>query len=149
FEEGCAVILKEVVANAGPGGSRLGPAGFDLTDLPPCLLAPQAVKDWQDIRALAEKTLGGDRPDQADSALAAALYRLDHLPRAHKILLSLTADKTKTLPSDLFFLALTQARLGEKDRARESLALGVRRMEERPNAERLGRSDAWEQHTWR
>jgi hypothetical protein len=98
-----------------------------------CLLSAQAVRDPAKLATLAP---GIDFDDftntQADKAhmWEAAYYRAGQFERAAAGLARMLPPEKASDPADWFFLAMAQHRLGQKDRAKTSLAKGLERMEE-------------------
>jgi WD40 repeat protein/serine/threonine protein kinase len=113
-------LCRTVVAQART--TKDGDAARFVAEL--CTLGPDAVSDWKNVVALAERALAGARPDARHGALTtlgAVLYRAGRYPEALARLQEASRQPGEDVRARLF-LALAHHRAGHASEARTWLA---------------------------
>ena len=115
----------------------IGPSSRELRSWT-CVLAPDAVVDFQRVIQLAESAVS-EQPKDASSlrTLGAALFRVGRSEQAEKRLRDALVVQDD-MPSAWLFLAMTQARQGKPDSARDSFSKAARFMKEQLPKEEVG-----------
>ena len=124
---------KQCAAMLGHFGASLG-AGPAYSTVSACVLRPDSVDDWGPVLRLADQALEKD-PKNLRHRFTGALarYRAGRFEDAARKLEGIEADSNYNNGPNLhLFVAMTRARLGQADFAKERLAKACRQIDELP-----------------
>jgi WD40 repeat protein/serine/threonine protein kinase len=123
FRTVCAEMLKRLLDSPSASPFPVSGTYYAFTLF---VLIPRAVPDPRQVVTLQENQRARSF---ANSSRGAVFYRAGMDDEALREFGELLADETAGSPADWFFLAMTQHRKGQKEKAQRSLERGIERME--------------------